>query len=79
MYVCMYMCICICVCVYIYIYIYIYIYTRRNGSDRALLKGLAIPRSETGEVLLMAVGTLGYFLILSENSACQVPICAVAA
>ena len=35
--------------------------------------------SEKGEVLLRGVGTLCSFLILSENSACQVPICAVAA
>ena len=35
--------------------------------------------SEKGEVLLRGVGTLRYFSILSENSACQVPICAVAA
>ena len=34
---------------------------------------------EKGEVLLRGVGTLRYLLILSENSACQVPICAVAA
>ena len=35
--------------------------------------------SEKGEVLLRGVGTLQFFLILSENSACQVPSCAVAA
>ena len=35
--------------------------------------------SEKGEVLLRRVGTLRYVLILSENSACQVPIYAVAA
>ena len=35
--------------------------------------------SEKGEVLLRGVGTLRYLLILGENSACQVPICAVAA
>ena len=36
--------------------------------------------SEKGEVLLRGVvGTLRYLLILSENSACRVPICAVAA
>ena len=33
----------------------------------------------TGKVLLRGVGTLRYCLILSENPACQVPICAVAA
>ena len=32
-----------------------------------------------GEVLLRGVGTLRYSLILSENSACQVPVCAVVA
>ena len=35
--------------------------------------------SEKGEVLLRGVGTLRYLLILSKNSPCQVPICAVAA
>ena len=35
--------------------------------------------SRKGEVLLRGVGTLRHLLILSENSACQVPICAVAA
>ena len=35
--------------------------------------------SEKGEVILRRVGTLRYVSILSENSACQVPICAVAA
>ena len=35
--------------------------------------------SEKGEALLRVVGTLRYILILSENSAFQVPICAVAA
>ena len=34
---------------------------------------------EKGEVLLRGVGTLRYVSILSEDSACQVPICAVAA
>ena len=32
-----------------------------------------------GEVLLRGVGTLRYLLVPSENSACQMPICAVAA
>ena len=49
-----------------YIYIYIYIYTARLSSEK-------------GEVLLRGVGTLRHLLILTENSACQVPICAVAA
>ena len=35
--------------------------------------------SEKWEVLLRGVGTLRYVLILGEDSACQVPICAVAA
>ena len=39
----------------------------------------SVDQSEKGEVLLRGVGTLRYALILSENSACQVPICAVAA
>ena len=34
--------------------------------------------SEKGGVLLMGVGTLRHLLILSESSACQVPICATA-
>ena len=38
-----------------------------------------ISRSEKGEVLLRNVGTLRYVLILRDNSACQVPIRAVAA
>ena len=45
-------------------------------------KGLLVrrlPLSEKGEVLLRGVGTLRYVLILSENSARQAPICAVAA
>ena len=39
----------------------------------------SVSTSEKGEVLLRGVGTLRYVLILSDNSACQVPICAVAA
>ena len=46
-----------------------------NNSDPCIQH----PASEKGEVLLRGVGTLRYLLILSENSACQVPICAVAA
>ena len=34
---------------------------------------MIIMSSEKGEVLLRGVGTLRYLLILSENSACQVP------
>ena len=41
--------------------------------------GAALHMSEKGEMLLRGVDTLRYLLILSENSACQVPICAVAA
>ena len=48
---------------YVCMYIYIYIYTYTHN----------------GEVLLRGVGTVRYLLILSENSACQVPTCAVAA
>ena len=40
---------------------------------------LALPVSENGEALLRGVGTLRYLSILREDSACQVPICAVAA
>ena len=50
---------------------------------REKARGAALIRdgqtSEKGEVILRGVGTLRYLLILSENSACQVPICAVAA
>ena len=35
--------------------------------------------AEKGEVLQRGVGTLRYSLFLGEDSACQVPICAVAA
>ena len=35
--------------------------------------------SEKGEVLLRGVGALRYVVILCENSACEVRICAVAA
>ena len=56
---------------------------RRGGANSvcpAQKAGLATqPGSEKGEVLLRGVGTLRYVLILSDNSACQVPICAVAA
>ena len=47
-----------------YMCIYIYIYTHLC---------IVIGRAPEG------VGTLRYLLILSDNSACQVPICAVAA
>ena len=65
------MCVCMYVCIYIYIYLYIYIHTYIcvHTAD-------SIGRRR-GEVLLRGVGTLRYFLILSENSACQVPICAL--
>ena len=39
----------------------------------------AVRRSEKGKVLLRGIGTPRFFFVLSENSACQVPICAVAA
>ena len=45
-------------------------------SRRARIAELTL---EKGEVLLRGVGTLRYLLILSENSACQAPICAGAA
>ena len=81
-------------CVYIYIYIYIYSRTpsKRPSSANALAQSSpsqedGVPwhiylQSEEREVLLRVLGGLGtllYVLILSENSACQVPICAVAA
>ena len=49
------------------------------ASSCVLLARLRLSLSEKGEVLLRGVGTLRYSLILSESSACQVPICAVAA
>ena len=52
---------------------------RRGRVRRLLSQGSKGAYSEKGEVLLRGVGTLRYVLILSENSACQVPICAVAA
>ena len=61
---------------------------RRPASRRRRPANCGPPkrgRSEKGEVLLRGgsvlrgVGTLRYLLILSENSACQVPFCAVAA
>ena len=48
------------------IYIYIYIY-------------ILFISSEKGEVPRRGVGTLRYLFILSENFACRVPVCAVAA
>ena len=52
-----------------------------RGTPRGALSGpLRKQRdSERGEVLPRGVGTLRHFLILSDNSACQGPICAVAA
>ena len=50
-----------------------------NASSVRGPRPTASLRSEKGEVLLSGVGTLRYLLILGENSACQVPICAVAA
>ena len=47
-----------------YVCIYIYIYIYIVGERGSAPKG---------------VGTLRYLLILGENSACQVPICAAAA
>ena len=47
---------------------------RAEGSH-----GRHLSWSEKGEVLRRGVGTLRCALMLSENSACQVPICAVAA
>ena len=54
----------------------------RSGLDAAASFNSETGRwllSEKREVLLRGVGTLRYCLILSEISACQVPICAVAA
>ena len=56
-------------------------FVRNQGAaarDAVGLGGRSL-RSEKGEVLPRGVGTLRYSLILSETSACQVPICAVAA
>ena len=58
---------------YTYVYIYIYMYIDVDTYTHTYR------RSEKGEVLLRGFGTLRYVLILGEVSACQVPICAVAA
>ena len=93
-YIRVYICMYVYIYIYIYIlayttYIYIYIWllladprdpvlSRPIVLDDIML-GTALLSWEKGEVLLRGVGTLGYLLILSEDSACQVPICAVAA
>ena len=59
------------------LYIYIYMYTLKWHAATRFMMSRNI--SEKGEMLLRGVGTLRYLLILSDNSACQVPICAVAA
>ena len=51
---------------------------RRRATDHEDVMGWS-RLSEKGEVLLRGIGTLRYLLILRVNSACQVPICAVAA
>ena len=48
-----------------------------RGADATELRSWG--HSEKGEVLPRGVGTLRCLFILSENSACQVPSCAVAA
>ena len=53
---------------------YMLYYSRDTSWTRACRR-----RAEKGEVLLMEVGTLRYVLILSDNSACQAPVCAAAA
>ena len=56
------------------------LHARNCPAHLPSLDGVArLPLSEKGEVLLRGVGTLRYLLVLSNNSACQVPICAVAA
>ena len=71
---------------YIDIYICICIYQVGGGGEVAVARLWILSRdtrrslvSERGEVLLRGVGTLRECLILGENSACRVPICAVAA
>ena len=49
-----------------------------DGQHTAVRLLPGMPEPEKGEVLLRGVGTLRYFSILSEDSACQVSICAVA-
>ena len=50
----------------------------RSGRQSVARTSVACSDSEKGEVLLRGVGTLRHIL-LSEISACRVPICAVAA
>ena len=52
---------------------------RVYGYLASWLLMVVLSASENGEVLLRGVGTLRYLLILSENSAYQRPVCAVAA
>ena len=61
------------------IMILIIIMHRRKGQVQHPEQAADEAGSEKGEVLLRGVGTLWYLLILRENSACQVPICVVAA
>ena len=71
-----------CIHISIYIYIYIYMYTTHLLRYTCMYYHISTHThliSEKGEVLLRWVGTVQYVLVLSENSACQVPICALAA
>ena len=68
------------------LYSILYYITGSGGSARSQGRPLRpslpvsfILHSEKGEVHLRGVDTLRYGLILSESSACQVTICAVAA
>ena len=60
---------------YIYIYIYIYTYTYAYVYIYIYIYIYMYK----GEVLLRGVGTPRHLLILGENPACQVPICAAPA
>ena len=48
-------------------------------AERRCSEGIPFGNSERGEVLLRGVLTIRYLVHLGESSACQVPICTVAA
>ena len=94
-YIYIYIYIYICSVIYIYVYIYMYLlclcihtcydicyfisYHSMICAFAHCVGPSAWRCSQKGDVFLLGVGTLRYGLILSELSACQVPICAVAA
>ena len=66
-------------CIHTFPAVEVHAHKQRKAIQRQASEHIADIPSEKVEVLLRGVGTLPYMLILSENSACQVPICAVAA